>query len=122
MKAASLILAATLFALPAAAYAHHDGGDGKHRPHGHHMMMRHHGPGPFEMLDTNHDGFISKAETLAHFNSIDANHDGKISKEEWRAHMMKRMKAHKGMMMGHHMKGERCHASAQPTGDWNYNH
>ena len=70
-------------------------GDMKDGHHPHHMMMMHHDP--FEMLDVNHDGSISKKEVLAHFNMMDANHDGKISKEEWESHMKK-------MHGGHDMK------------------
>jgi Ca2+-binding EF-hand superfamily protein len=46
-------------------------------------------PAMFEQLDTNHDGYITKAEAersadlKARFDKLDANHDGKISVQEY---------------------------------------
>ncbi len=52
--------------------------------------MMHGGEHHFKELDTNGDGFISKAEWTAKgdkmFAEIDANHDGKISPEEMKAY------------------------------------
>jgi hypothetical protein len=56
--------------------------DGKHM--GKHKGMM------FEMMDTNHDGSVSKDEFTAHhtarFDKMDANHDGSVNKEEIEAY------------------------------------
>lgn len=85
-----------------------------HKKAGHHHQMKHHHPmmmkhdmmkngGPFDMMDTNHNGFISKAEADACFKKMDTNHDGKISKQEWMACMKK---CHEAMLDKHHMASD----------------
>lgn len=92
LKAAAIVCALSLSAVPAFAHDHDGSKDGRH-----HMMMKH---GPFGMLDANHDGVITKAEADAHFAKIDANHDGKITREEF----MQFMKKAHGKFMKHGMQ------------------
>ena len=40
------------------------------------------GPSPFDRLDANHDGKLSKDEVLQQFTKVDANGDGSVTKEE----------------------------------------
>ena len=74
----SLVLLSAL--IGTASIAHAEGE--RHRgPHGEKM---------FEKIDTDGDGAISKAESMAfheaRFNEMDANKDGKVTKEEGKAH------------------------------------
>jgi len=47
--------------------------------------------GGMGMMDTNHDGVISKDEWMAQFDKLDANHDGKITADEMQAARQMRM-------------------------------
>jgi hypothetical protein len=55
----------------------------------------------FAKVDTNHDGYISRKEFIAHmnkkFDEIDTNHDGKLSRAEVWAWKRKEMHEHGGM-------------------------
>jgi len=65
-------------------------------PHGDHP----HGGRGFDMMDTNHDGFVSLDEWKAagrredRFAMIDIDHNGRISREEMRAFMEKMRAEH----------------------------
>jgi hypothetical protein len=84
------IMAACILSAPAFANGDAAHKDSHHAMHG--KMMHHHGP--FEMVDANHDGTVTKAEADAYFDKVDANHDGKITREE---HMNYMKGAHEKM-------------------------
>lgn len=58
------------------------------------------GAGHFDMVDTNHDGFLSKdeikAEHMKKFDAIDANRDGFLTKDEMKAFHENQMKKRMG--------------------------
>lgn len=72
------MLATSIIVASATAIAGHDHNHGKK-----HAKM-------FEKVDSNQDGMISKAESIAHaekrFADMDANGDGNITKEEAKTH------------------------------------
>ncbi|HET6422753.1 MAG TPA: hypothetical protein VFG20_03665 [Planctomycetaceae bacterium] len=46
-----------------------------------------HGPNPMAILDTDHDGKITKEEVLKHFAELDANKDDAVTAEELQKHL-----------------------------------
>ncbi len=76
-----------------------------------------HKAGMMDMIDSNHDGNLSKAEYEAfhnqHFSAMDKNNDGNISKEEMQASHEEMHEKH-GKMMGN-MHPEMMPSSEQPT-------
>ncbi len=69
-----------------------------------HAGMMPQGPSPFDQLDADHDGQLSKDEVLQQFAKVDANGDGSVTKEE----LMKSL---------HTASGHRPNAGPQAQGD-----
>ncbi len=76
-----------------------------------------HNKGMMDMIDSNHDDNISKAEHDAfhnqHFSAMDKNNDGNISKEEMRASHKDMHEKHEKMMGN--MPQEMMPSSVKPT-------
>ncbi len=67
------------------------------------------GPNPMAMLDTDHDGKISKDEVLKHFADVDANDDDSVTIDELQDHMRKHRPEGRGPgpQHGDHQPGPR---------------
>ncbi|MDF3839374.1 EF-hand domain-containing protein [Cupriavidus basilensis] len=90
-SAVFLAVGGTAFAQAADPAPAPQSGMDQHKWHGHE-----HGGMWFKMMDTNHDGVITKAEYDALFKRIDTNHDGKLDKAElaaFRKTMMEQRRA-----------------------------
>ena len=76
-----------------------------------------HGPGaPFDQVDTDHNGVISRSEAEANaprlakeFDAIDGNKDGSLSRDELKAHMRN--------MHEHHMDPSKAFSAADSDSD-----
>jgi EF-hand domain pair/EF hand len=81
------VLCAALAALPAAALVHaQTAPPAKAQAQKAPPVAEKTGKSPFDEIDTNHDGFITRDEFMAaqkkHFDEFDTNHDGKIDAKE----------------------------------------
>lgn len=71
-----------------------------------HPGMMPQGPSPFDRLDADHDGKLSKDEVMQHFAQVDADGDGSVTKEE----LMKSMQGASG-----HRPNGAPHAPSDPA-------